>query len=1346
MAHQPTRPRKRDIMMSRHSAASDPNIVGEQLRLLQGGGIDLAANLLAAGAVSYFIWPVFRPWIVLAWLSSLCLLILGRAFLRRRFRATVQDTSQLQRWGRIFTVTALATAMLWGSVGFVFLATPEPSYHIFLVFVLGGVMAAGMVRNSAFLPAMIAFQVPTVLPSILILFYRADSISVTMGIMLSIFCAVLIATGRAINGSIVDNVGLRYQQTDLLEVLRRDSAVIALRAAIVDSSDDAIVSETVNGEILSWNRGAERTLGFSADEMIGKKMLPVVAEDHRANYSEKRALLLSGSHIASFDTFLLCKNGTKMPVSLSVSTNTDGQGKPVGTSFIARNMTERMAADRIQAYQDRLLHAVTIGAALLVKTDSLDQAMPEALGIIGEALGIDRVMVMQQHPVPNTRYLWQRPGSLPLIDKSAYDALPVSEIPAISAWRAQMDGGKPLIAQLATSEGSIGNLLRRVGIQSLLAVPIMAGTGLWGNLGIDSCAAVREWTEYEIETLKIFGEMAGSLISHREMAQALEESLERFRSVATAAQDGIVTIDVADRIALWNPAAERMLGYMAAEAIGRPAADFIVPRNRASFEQTLESFEVPGDKAPVGRTTEIIALHKDGREITIELSLAATRQGDGWGGIGILRDITERNAAAAKLIFANTMLRSEMEASLQAIVVFDPNLRVAMFNRRFVEMWNIPAAHVMGATLEDVLAHAKPLLTDPAKFSEKVYELVGHHDQNSQEEYPLTDGRIINRDILTLSGPDGQFLGRAAYFRDVTEQRNADDKLQFANLLLKTQMEASLDGILIVNAERKIIAFNQRVADIWHIPPAELTQGDDDRVLTRVVAMAKDEAQFRAGVEYLYDHIDEDRAEEVETKDGRCIERNAVTLTATTGKHLGRAWFFRDITERREAAAYALKMARYDVLTGLANRAVFVEALEHAIAAAKRGEKSFAVLYLDLDHFKDVNDTLGHPVGDELLKQVADLLRSKTRAADTVARFGGDEFAVVVSDIDDPADAAMLAKNLIAALALPFHVEGSEIHTGASIGIATYDKDSSDGEALLSHADVALYRAKSEGRGGYRFFTEAMDNEVKSRVKLGSELREAIDGDQLFLMFQPQVAIRSGRITGVEALVRWKHPQRGVLGPDSFIPLAEQIGVITPLGHWVLWAACRQAKVWLDAGIKPVRTAVNVSALQFKAPMALEADVTAALDQTGLPPHLLELEITESVLMGVTREHSDVLQRLRATGITIAIDDFGTGYSSLEYLRRFAPDRIKIAQVFVTNLETHPDDAMIIRATIGLARDLGIDVIAEGVATDAQAKLIAGWGGKEAQGFLFAQPLTADEATAALRAGSIRSKDPAKSV
>ena len=463
----------------------------------------------------------------------------------------------------------------------------------------------------------------------------------------------------------------------------------------------------------------------------------------------------------------------------------------------------------------------------------------------------------------------------------------------------------------------------------------------------------------------------------------------------------------------------------------------------------------------------------------------------------------------------------------------------------------------------------------------------------------------------------------------------------------------------------------------------------------------------------------------------------AVAAVATLFLGALALYLTREITVRRAAEQKVTQLARTDPLTGLPNRRVFVEALQQAISRALRSDKSFAILYLDLDHFKDINDTLGHMAGDKLLTAVGERLRRSVRLTDVVARFGGDEFAILQSDIRDPADAAVLASKLLETIALPFMIGGNRIQSGTSIGITINDPEKSDGETLLSHADLSLYLAKTEGRGIYRFFTESMDTEVHARVRLADELREAISKRQLFLEYQPQVEIETGRIIGLEALVRWRHPVRGLLPPLDFIEVAEKRGLIGPLGHFVLNEACLQMKRWVDAGIAPESIAVNVSAIQFKSPLDLEHEIMSILAETGLPAKFLEIELTESGLMEKTSAQMNVLRRLRATGVKLAIDDFGTGFSSLDYLRRLTIDRIKIAQVFMTHIVTEENDAIIVRAAIGLARAFNTSVIAEGVETSEQLALIRSWNCKQVQGFYYSRPLPVNAITALLRSGVI---------
>jgi diguanylate cyclase (GGDEF)-like protein len=417
---------------------------------------------------------------------------------------------------------------------------------------------------------------------------------------------------------------------------------------------------------------------------------------------------------------------------------------------------------------------------------------------------------------------------------------------------------------------------------------------------------------------------------------------------------------------------------------------------------------------------------------------------------------------------------------------------------------------------------------------------------------------------------------------------------------------------------------------------------------------------------------------------------------------------------------------------------VFTTAVDRAIAQSLRIGKNCSILYLDLDHFKDVNDTRGHLTGDRLLRLVAERLKAAVRLNENVARFGGDEFAILLGDHNEPTEIAALANRLIVSIGKPFWIDGNEVHIGVSIGVAIYGEDAGDAETLLSHADIALYRAKAEGRQTYRFFSDAMNEEVRSRVALTDELRSAISAGQLFLVYQPQVMAKDGRIIGVEALVRWRHPRRGILMPGSFLPMAESAGLMGALGQWVLREACRQGRQWIDAGIVPGRIGVNLSSAQFKAPLEFEKMIFAVLTETRLPPHLLELEITETTLIGLSSDHGEMMERLRRAGVKVALDDFGTGYSSLNYLRRFPVDRIKIAQEFISVIGTSVEAASIVKLILEFSRVFGNATIAEGVETLEQLSLLQDWDCREVQGFYFAPPMSAEAIVPVLSNGTIK--------
>ncbi len=454
------------------------------------------------------------------------------------------------------------------------------------------------------------------------------------------------------------------------------------------------------------------------------------------------------------------------------------------------------------------------------------------------------------------------------------------------------------------------------------------------------------------------------------------------------------------------------------------------------------------------------------------------------------------------------------------------------------------------------------------------------------------------------------------------------------------------------------------------------------------------------------------------------------------GALVGVAGVARDITQIREDQARIRHMAEHDVLTDLPNRLLLQDRMARALAREAGDETQIALMFLDLDHFKNINDSLGHEVGDLLLQQVALRLRANLDARDTISRQGGDEFAILLQHCSGLSRAAAIAQRLIDALAQPFQVNEHELLVSASIGISVYPQDGADIGTLLRNADTAMYQAKAAERGGYQFFAPEMNARVFERMALETNLRRALQNRELRLHYQPQVDAQSGEVVGLEALIRWRHPDLGEIPPGRFIPIAEETSLINAIGEWVLGEACRQCRTWMDRNLKPVVVAVNLSAVQFRQ-RNLARVVAAALESAGLAPQWLELEITESALMHDSQRVAEIIDELKALGVRLSMDDFGTGYSSLGYLKRLPIDKIKIDQSFVRELPTNEEDAAIVRASIGIATFLRKGVIAEGVENEAQRDFLLRHGCVEMQGFHFSRGLPAKEAEAFLttRAG-----------
>jgi diguanylate cyclase (GGDEF)-like protein/PAS domain S-box-containing protein len=452
------------------------------------------------------------------------------------------------------------------------------------------------------------------------------------------------------------------------------------------------------------------------------------------------------------------------------------------------------------------------------------------------------------------------------------------------------------------------------------------------------------------------------------------------------------------------------------------------------------------------------------------------------------------------------------------------------------------------------------------------------------------------------------------------------------------------------------------------------------------------------------------------------------------GKASGAVIVFRDVSEVRAMTRQLSYSAQHDFLTGLPNRMLVNDRLSQAIALAHRHSTKLALLFLDLDGFKHINDSLGHLIGDQLLKSIAARLVNCVRSSDTVSRRGGDEFVVLLAEISQSSDAAITAQKILHAVAQPHSIDQHDLRVTTSIGLSIYPDDGLDAETLLKNADTAMYQAKENGRQNYQFFKPAMNVRAVERQSIEESLRRALERRELAVHYQPKVDLITGEITGAEALVRWNHPEQGPISPAKFIPVAEDCGLILSIGNWVLREACRQTHAWDDAGLLLPSIAVNISAIEFRNEQFLEG-VFAILQETGLSPRRLELELTETVLMKRAETTESVLKELRAGGIHLAVDDFGTGYSSLSYLRKFPVDSLKIDQSFVRQITSKPDDTAIVSAVIGMGRSLNLRVIAEGVETRSELEFLQAHQCDEAQGYHFSRPLPAQEFGRLLQTG-----------
>ena len=666
------------------------------------------------------------------------------------------------------------------------------------------------------------------------------------------------------------------------------------------------------------------------------------------------------------------------------------------------------------------------------------------------------------------------------------------------------------------------------------------------------------------------------------------------------------------------------------------------------------------------------------------------------------------------------LLRSTLESTADGILVVDRDGRMVSFNRRFAQMWGIPGEILDSRDDRKALAYVTDQLVEPEGFERKVRELYADPLGESFDVLLFRDGRVFERYSIPLLA-DGQADGRVWSFRDASERRRAEEALRASEERYRSLFERHVAGIFRNAVDGRILDCNDAYAHL-------LGYGSRwDLIGRNAFEFFSDPALREEAIRELRERRSfSDRELCLRRRDGTPVWVSATTSLrwdVDSGADCLEGAMV-DITRRKEAERQILHQAHHDALTGLPNRTFFLERLGEALEGAAARDRRPGVLFLDLDQFKRVNDTLGHSAGDRLLQQVAARLLAVAGPEDTVARVGGDEFILLVPAIAEVRQAEELAGRILRAIEEPIEIAGRRLFVTTSLGISLFPTDGADAEALLTSADVAMYRAKELGRNGYQLCSADLSARVFARLTLESELRLALERREFDLFYQPQLDVASGRAVGFEALLRWRHPERGLVPPDEFVAAAESSFLIDALGRWALSTACRQIVAW---DVPDLRLAVNLSPHQLVRGDLL-ATIDAILEETGMPPERLDLEITESAAVAEIAATSELLSSLRRRGIRIAIDDFGAGHASLSYLRQLPLDALKIDREFVRGIDEGRQGVAIVTAIIELAHGLGLQVIAEGVETERQLELLSARGCDLFQGYLAAAPLPSGDA------------------
>ncbi|MGA6925311.1 MAG: EAL domain-containing protein [Desulfosarcina sp.] len=687
----------------------------------------------------------------------------------------------------------------------------------------------------------------------------------------------------------------------------------------------------------------------------------------------------------------------------------------------------------------------------------------------------------------------------------------------------------------------------------------------------------------------------------------------------------------------------------------------------------------------------------------------------------IIRDVTEKRAADRKLHGQKVYAEQLFDIAPEAIAILDLDDRAIRVNQEFCRLFQYSADECIGRRMDDLIVPG-PFRAESLSFSARAMagDCFEVETRRMKKDASLVDVSILAKPIATENDDPAVYV----IYRDITERKKTEEALKKSEERHRTVLEAAPDPVVVRDMSGRVVYLNPAFTRVFGWDLNDCRNQPIDFVPE---ANQSETREFMARIEQgiSFSGVETRRS----TRDGRMVDVSisGAVFFDSAGHPEGYVNTLQDITDRRKKDEELRYVAYHDTLTGLPNRKSFYMCLDDLLqhSGRRNTDRSWALMFLDLDKFKQVNDALGHDTGDQLLKGVADRLKRCLRESDRLFRLGGDEFTVILTNLQRDIDVARVARKIMESVNQPFHFNGSELFTSTSIGISVFPNDGWDVEGLVKNADMAMYAAKENGGSDYRFFTEEMNRKALHRMKMESSLRNALERNEMILHYQPLVD-PANRIMGMEALLRWNHPELGLILPTDFIRITEETGLIVPLGQWVLKTACGQTRRWHDMGYSDLFVSVNLSARQIQEP-DFERMVIETVTQSGLRPEYLKLEVTESSVIQNPELSIAKMKALRARGITFSIDDFGTGYSSLSYLKRFPVDTLKIDRSFIADAAKSSGDQEIIKTIIAMARSLNIEAVAEGVETQEQKDFLTGSGCNHLQGFLFAHPVPVDQ-------------------